>query len=221
MSYIDQHEDKWDQLHSVKQSRLIYPTESVIRFIRSSFSSNSNANLLDLGCGSGRHMLYAAREGYHVSGLDLSLESVQMTKELLDTYGYSGEVVQGSLTDVPFNNDTFDGIVCYGVLLYLKRNDIIKAVQEIHRLLKAGGKAFIVVRSINDLRVNLGKEIEANTYQITSNETNEEGMVMYFFNEEEIRAIFAIFKNIQIGFHNFNTNSLVSYHSDYLITVTK
>ncbi|MNR65504.1 hypothetical protein D3C85_1885690 [compost metagenome] len=51
--------------------------------------------------------------------------------------------------------------------------------------------------------------------------TNEEGMIMYFFDEEDIQEIFASFHNITIGINKFSADSITTYNSDYLITITK
>jgi len=41
----------------------------------------SGATMLDLGCGAGRHSIHLAHYGYHVTGLDLSLNSIAQAKK--------------------------------------------------------------------------------------------------------------------------------------------
>lgn len=66
----------------------------------------------------------------------------------------------GSLTEPPYENDFFDGIICNGVLYYLDFGSIEKAVDEMKRVLKPNGKLLLVVRSNEDYRFNKNYEIE-------------------------------------------------------------
>ena len=65
---------------------------------------------------------------------------------------YAENMRVASLIDLPFNDEYFDGIICYGVLYYLDKNDIEKATEQMYRVLKKGGKVLLVVRSVNDYR---------------------------------------------------------------------
>lgn len=41
---------------------------------------NKTSAMLDVACGSGRHSIYLASKGYHVTGIDLSEESIKLAK---------------------------------------------------------------------------------------------------------------------------------------------
>jgi 2-polyprenyl-3-methyl-5-hydroxy-6-metoxy-1,4-benzoquinol methylase/uncharacterized protein YbaR (Trm112 family) len=71
--------------------------------------------LLDAGCGAGRFTDVAAAHGARVIAVDLS-GAVEAARE--NTVGYGGrvEVVQASLTALPFRRSTFDGVFCMGVI---------------------------------------------------------------------------------------------------------
>lgn len=66
----------------------------------------------------------------------------------------------GSLTELPYENDFFDEIICNGVLYYLDFGLIEKAVDEMKRVIKPNGKLLLVVRSNEDYRFNKNYEIE-------------------------------------------------------------
>ncbi|WP_255414983.1 class I SAM-dependent methyltransferase [Cohnella sp. AR92] len=220
--YLNNQRDKWDLVHSIERLRLKYPSEQVVRFIKSNFSSDiSNTRILDLGCGSGRHVAYLLGAGYQVAGMDISQESVACTQSIIASNGWSADVVQGSMTQLPYKDQSFDGLICHGVLLYLKVIDIQAAINEMFRVMKPGARALIVVRSVKDMRYGKGDELGDNTFLITDNFTNEEGMVMHFFTEEEIRSLFASFTNVQVGISEMSMKSLEDYNSDYIIIVTK
>lgn len=212
---------KWNELHGEANSRLKYPSESVIRFIRKHFCGSGQYELLDLGCGSGRHMIYMKEEGISVCGIDYSETSIDYVKQHFEARDWRGEFHVGSLCSLPFDSNRFDGIICYGVLLYLKLSDIKIAISEMFRVLKPGGKAFVVVRSIEDMRYGMGLEVENNTFFIDHDQTGEEGLTIHFFTPDEVRTLFRSFSDVQLGFMQFAGEQLNKYNSDLYILVTK
>ncbi len=218
--YIDRHSIKWDELHQMDVFRPLYPTESIVRFIKANFPNPANAHILDLGCGAGRHVLFLAEQGYKVTGIDFSQQGLDIAKKRIEEKRLHAQLSKGSILSLPFQNESFDGIISYGVLIYFKKKDLITAIDEIHRVLNKGGKAFIVVRSIYDKRFGLGKEIEQNTFRMKNK--NEENFIVHFFTKEEILSeLFTIFSKIELGFTNEDLLYLDLYNSNFLITLTK
>lgn len=219
--YVDEHKQKWEDMHQLAQFRLKYPDENVIRFVKGSFPNSEGVRLLDLGCGAGRHVKFMAEEGYDVTGLDFSQTGLDAAEILLEQNGLQADLVQGSVLQLPFADGSFDGIVCFGVLYYLMPNDIQTAIQEIYRVLKPGARAFIVVRSSRDRRCGKGELIAYKTYRLNSNLSNEQGMIMNFMDADDIHRVFADFSLVQVGIVEHSFASLEDLNSDHLIIVTK
>ncbi len=95
------------------------------------------ARVLDAGCGSGRNMLDLARYG-PVSGVELSDTSVALARAR-----NAGEVVEGSVLDMPFAPDSFDLAVCLDVIEHLE--DDRAALSELRRVLAPGGALLVTV----------------------------------------------------------------------------
>ena len=72
------------------------------------------ARILDAGCGSGRNMVELARRGA-VTGVELSATSVLVARER-----NAGEVIEGSVLEMPFDGDSFDLAVCLDVIEHLR-----------------------------------------------------------------------------------------------------
>ncbi|MFI4985659.1 MAG: class I SAM-dependent methyltransferase [Solirubrobacterales bacterium] len=97
----------------------------------------ARARILDAGCGSGRNMIELARHGT-VSGVELSGTSVDIAR----TRG-AGEVIAGSVLDMPFDGDSFDLSVCLDVIEHL--DDDLGALRELRRVLAPGGSLLVTV----------------------------------------------------------------------------
>jgi SAM-dependent methyltransferase len=91
-----------------------------------------NLVCLDAGCGHKPYYpLFANKAGYYV-GLDTKFDS-------------QADVI-GTITDMPFLTESFDLVLCSQVLEYVETPT--KALDEIYRVLKKGGKAIISVPGI-------------------------------------------------------------------------
>mgnify|MGYP000854759067 CR=1 FL=1 len=193
----------WEHLHSQPRFRPKYPTELVVQFVFRNFRRDGSQKVLDLGCGAGRHVVFMARENIDAYGVDLSSEGIEHAKKSLEEQGLSAILKQGSVSEIPFGDEMFDGIICYGVLYYCKIEEIKKAISEIRRVLKAGGKGLVVVRSTEDYRFGKGTEIEKNTFIISEEDENksafhENNMSMHFFTDEELKDLFSVFSSVTI-----------------------
>ena len=55
---------------------------------------------LDLGCGSGRHSIYLARNGWDVTGIDLVKDAVENAREKAIEAGVAPHLIQGDVTEL-------------------------------------------------------------------------------------------------------------------------
>jgi SAM-dependent methyltransferase len=95
------------------------------------------ARVLDAGCGSGRNMVELLRYG-QVTGIELSPTSVQVARER-----HAGEVIEGSVLEMPFANDSFDLALSLDVIEHLE--DHIAALRELRRVVAPGGRLLVTV----------------------------------------------------------------------------
>jgi SAM-dependent methyltransferase len=96
-----------------------------------------SARILDAGCGSGRNMVELARFGT-VTGIELSDTSVAIARQR-DV----GEVIAGSVLDMPFATDSFDFAVSLDVIEHLE--DDLGALRELRRTVAPGGSLLVTV----------------------------------------------------------------------------
>jgi SAM-dependent methyltransferase len=97
----------------------------------------AGARILDAGCGSGRNMVEFGRHGV-VTGIELSATSVCLARER-----HAGEVVEGSVLEMPFAEDTFDLATSLDVIEHLE--DDLLALRELRRVVAPGGALLVTV----------------------------------------------------------------------------
>lgn len=95
------------------------------------------ARILDAGCGSGRNMVDLARWGT-VTGVELSEAAAEAARGR-----HVGEVVEGSVLEMPFAPASFDLVVCLDVIEHLQ--DDRAALRELRRVLAPGGALLVTV----------------------------------------------------------------------------
>jgi SAM-dependent methyltransferase len=95
------------------------------------------ARILDAGCGSGRNMVELARLGT-VTGVELSETSVCLARAR-----ETGDVIEGSVLEMPFDADSFDLAVSLDVIEHLE--DDLGALRELRRVVAPGGCLLVTV----------------------------------------------------------------------------
>ncbi|OGK61990.1 hypothetical protein A2334_03915 [Candidatus Roizmanbacteria bacterium RIFOXYB2_FULL_38_10] len=82
-------------------------------------------NCLDVGCGTGRLIRVLRFFGVEAWGVEISKAVLELIQPSVSSY-----VKEGSLTDLPFDDNKFDLVVTYDVLEHVERSKIHQAVKE-------------------------------------------------------------------------------------------
>ncbi|MBQ7928212.1 MAG: class I SAM-dependent methyltransferase [Methanobrevibacter sp.] len=95
--------------------------------------------ILDVGCGGGININRMAKKAKKVYGVDYSIESVKVSREVNRQEIYDGkvEVVKGDVQSLPFDDDTFDVVTAFETVYFWP--NIEKCFGEVKRVLKPGG----------------------------------------------------------------------------------
>jgi len=126
------------QTHSAEDRHWWYRgRRTVLERVIGGLALPADARILDAGCGSGRNMVELARHG-SVTGVELSATSVELARAR-----DSGEVIEGSVLELPFENDSFELAVSLDVIEHLQ--DDLGALRELHRVVAPGGALLVTV----------------------------------------------------------------------------
>ena len=106
--------------------------------------------ILDIGCGGGRNIERFAAEikSGKVVGIDYSdvsvEKSIKLNREAIDEGKV--EVIQGSVSEMPFDDDTFDIVTGFETIYFWP--DFINDLKEVNRVLKKDGLVFFCNESV-------------------------------------------------------------------------
>jgi SAM-dependent methyltransferase len=126
------------QTHAVEDSHWWYRgRRTVLDGVIATLGLAPGARILDAGCGSGRNMVELARHGT-VTGIELSQASVELAR----ARGI-GEVISGSILELPFAPDSFELAVSLDVIEHL--DDDLGALRELRRTVVPGGALLVTV----------------------------------------------------------------------------
>ena len=107
------------------------------------FNRYNGKKVLEVGCGFGTDLVCFARGGAIVTGVDISDFAVEMARKNLEIRDIKGEVLQMNGEELNFKENSFDAVYALTPLSYTP--DPKKMVEEMHRVLKPGGEACLVV----------------------------------------------------------------------------
>jgi ubiquinone/menaquinone biosynthesis C-methylase UbiE len=183
---------QWNQILRDENYNSEEPDDFVTRFVDP--LQRRNVRILDLACGAGRHVVYAAAEGFAVYGVDTSEMGLVMTRERLRNRNLSGHLAKCSMNFLPFVESCFDIVVCTRAIYHQKLAHIQNTVHEIHRILMENGVVLVDFLSKRTYSYGKGSKIEDNTFM--EQHGTEKDVIHHFTDKKELKKIF---KNFRIG----------------------
>jgi ubiquinone/menaquinone biosynthesis C-methylase UbiE len=119
---------------------------------------SNDAAVLEVAPGPGYLAIEMARLGrLYVAGLDISRTFVEIARENARQAGVSVDFRHGDVAKIPWETGSFDLIVCQAAFKNFSQPLI--ALEEIHRVLRAGGAAVIQDLSRDASRAEIGREV--------------------------------------------------------------
>ena len=101
------------------------------------------SGFLEIAPGPGYLAIELARNGnFKVTGVDISETFVRIARENAEREGVSVDFRRGNTSAMPFDANSFDFIVCRAA--FKNFSEPVSALQEMHRVLRPGGRALII-----------------------------------------------------------------------------
>ena len=172
------------------------------------FDKYSGKKVLEIGVGEGVDHTQFARYGAKVNGIDLTPLHVKITRDRFKYLNLETNLLIADAEDLPFPDNFFDLVYSCGILFLVP--DIEKAVNEIYRVLKPGGKAIALFYNKNSFQyyVNIityqgivRGELQYLTFDKLKDWFAGDGFgypPLKYFNKKELQNLFGAFHNKRI-----------------------
>ena len=165
------------------------------------FHKYTGKSVLEVGCGLGFDLLQFAKNGAKVTGVDLASNAIDLAKKYFALNNFKADLYVGNAEKLDFQDDHFDIVYSFGVLHHTPNTQV--AVNNIHRVLKPGGKAIVMLYNklswLNLLTIISGVNIE---------HTYEEAPIVKKYLIHEAKKMFYKFSSIRVTTERFPVKTL-------------
>jgi len=146
------------------------------------------AKILDVGCGSGRDLLWLKNRGFEVVGFERSKSIAALARNSAGC-----EVIESDFESYDFSAMEFDAIILIGALVHLPYAEFQPCFENIFLGLKSAGKVLLTMK------------------QGTEQYEDDDGRVFYLWQDNDLRAIFG---DIELKVLEFNRQKSIMAPDD-------
>lgn len=152
-------------------------------------------DLLDFGCGLGRHSILFAKSGFNVSAFDLSQEGINNLSKWADEESLSINLNVADMLSLPYEDKSFDCIFAYHVISHTDSIGMNKILSEICRILKPNGEIYLSLCSKDtwSFKDSGYPKIDENTV-VKTEEGPEKGIPHFYVTLQDILKLFTNFE---------------------------
>jgi len=153
------------------------------------FKKHRINKILVPGAGYGRNTKLFTDAFLEVVGIEISEFAINIAKN----FNPKTQFIQGSVLEMPFDDEKYDGIYCHNVLHLLLKDDRISFLKKCYEQLTSNGLIFFVVFSDKEKSFRKGKRIEENTFE------SKPWRPTHYFTEPDLKEHFKEYSVIETG----------------------
>lgn len=153
------------------------------------FKINGIQNILIPGVGYGRNAKVFIDKGINVTGIEISDLAIRLAKE---NNNLDFSIYHGLVTQMPFDNNKYDGIYCYALIHLLNKRERSQFLKNCYSQLQTGGFMIFVVVSKKADMYGKGRQLSNNRFEIMK------GLNVYFYDLDSAVNEFKDFGLIEI-----------------------
>ncbi|WP_372933431.1 class I SAM-dependent methyltransferase [Mariniphaga sediminis] len=156
------------------------PSDSAI-LAKDLFLGNKIKNVLIPGIGYGRNAKIFIENGINVTGIEISKTAIDLAR---NKNGLDIKIHNGSVTEMPFDKNLYDGIFCYALIHLLNMQERKKFIRDCYNKLKPNGYMIFTVVSKKASMFGNGKQLSRDRYEILK------GLNVFFYDFESVKKEF-------------------------------
>jgi ubiquinone/menaquinone biosynthesis C-methylase UbiE len=137
--------------------------------------------IIEFGCGAGNYVIWFAKMGHEITGIDISKNAINIARESASTTGVKCKFIEADVTgDLPCFDEKFDFAYDWELLHHIFPKDRDKYIKNVASLLKPDGRYLSVCFSEDSPQFG-----GSGKYRKTPL-----GTVLYFSGEKELESLF-------------------------------
>ncbi|NKB75839.1 MAG: methyltransferase domain-containing protein [Gammaproteobacteria bacterium] len=178
----------WEDIYQRGEQLNLYPYDSVVAFLMRRFGKKPQSiNILEIGCGAGNNLWFAARQGFTVSGIDASASALAFARKRFEQDKLTGEFEVGSFTELPWGDSLFDVIIDRAASTNVGFETAKTVISQAHRVLKTGGLIYSEVFS--DQSSSRGDKSQDGVLSNIRGPYSGAGQI-YFYSKSELQQLY-------------------------------
>lgn len=171
----------WEEAFKEKQEMWGFkPAKSAI-LTKDFFIEHKVKTVLIPGIGYGRNAQIFRENGMTVTGIEISQTAIDLGQK---HFGDDLTIYHGSVTEMPFDNNLYDGIFCYGLVYLLSNNERAKLIQNCYNQLAGNGCMVFTVITKEAKTYGQGTFISKDRFEMFG------GVQLFFYDRETIEEDF-------------------------------
>ncbi len=164
------------------------PSDSAI-LTKDFFLEKKVKDILIPGIGYGRNAKVFMDNGIRVTGIEISKTAIDLARQ----NRLHIPIFHGSVTDMPFDNQLYEGIFCYALIHLLNHHEREKFIQDCYNQLKPDGYMIFTAISKDASMYGKGKKLDKDYFEIM------EGLKMFFYDEDSVQQEFGNYGLVEIS----------------------
>lgn len=195
---MDSEPSQWEKIFR-RDGHVFADVPPLVRQFADTLVEHGLISVLDLGCGTGRHIVHMAQKGLHVTGLDNAPTALRLAGEWLKKERLNANLVLSDMRQpLPFESESFDAVLSTQVIHHALLAVVMGTAGEIQRIICRGGMILISVPTRKAIAEDAPAhtEIEPNTFVPASG--SEKGLPHHLFTPDELRDIFPRFETLSL-----------------------
>jgi len=206
---------KWNEILKRGEYSPEEPDKLAVQFTE--FLKNKHVKrVLDLGCGTGRHTVYLAKQGFETHGIDISETGLKKTRNKLKKEKLDVSLIKCDMKALPYIPNCFHAVISLYTIYHNTKQGVRKAIEETHQALTKTGLILLNFHSKRSSKHGKGTKIEENTF--IQEDGPEKGVIHHFVDENEIHQLLKGFEILKLELEEHDTEGYLRSHLTVIAT---